>query len=714
MSLAPLVAPAPAPREAQVPWPEFLARAVSGDWRPDEWDPETASFVGRPENPKTAVSICRTPACHTLVDGASRSRCAACRSNRRRWTSDAEFDAGYVPRLRRPREAACNLFSLEALTPAVRNEILHTLQRRDAEGIAVRPWVVARVARMSMGASSVLDVSPDGARGLVLALLRAIQVAVRRLRAVHAGRDGTEGEVWDCALVGLRAAPDRPYLAQTGHLDFTVVRQAWLRHITLEVTRARRPAVTRARRTIQAAEIASIALAARPHGDEPTKLGLADMSAIFEAFTDARDPETGLTYSSSHRRALLGCWRQLLQYARAGSLMDEVPGTFALLEDHSVVVEEPREGELGQAIPEEWITHLDTHVALLARTRYVNGEWTPQDFQLMYQTVYALMRDTGRRTYEITGLRRGCLEYHDSSPVLVYDNRKAGRLGRRLPIDASTAELVNAWELRLDGLTTPPGCEGALFPAPGARNRERRGHLSPNQFAKLFNAWVRSVPAPTGMSPEAARFDIADIEPYGLRHAYAQRHADNGTPVDVLRELMDHRDINTTMGYYRVSLKRKKQAVQLLSRHTVDRHGSPAPFADELAYQRSTVAVPYGSCTEPTNVKAGGKQCPIRFQCAGCGYFRHDPSYLRPLQSHIAQLRADREIAVASQTADWVIRNLDEQITAFTQVAARMTAALDAMAPSERAELDDAASTLRKSREAAFVPLTALRRRNDS
>jgi hypothetical protein len=35
-----------------------------------------------------------------------------------------------------------------------------------------------------------------------------------------------------------------------------------------------------------------------------------------------------------------------------------------------------------------------------------------------------------------------------------------------------------------------------------------------------------------------------------------------------------------------------------------------------------SVAVPYGTCTEPSNVAAGGDDCPLRFRCAGCDHFR--------------------------------------------------------------------------------------------
>lgn len=41
------------------------------------------------------------------------------------------------------------------------------------------------------------------------------------------------------------------------------------------------------------------------------------------------------------------------------------------------------------------------------------------------------------------------------------------------------------------------------------------------------------------------------MTPYALRHSYALRHADAAVPVDVLKELMDHVSVRTTMGYYR-------------------------------------------------------------------------------------------------------------------------------------------------------------------
>jgi hypothetical protein len=101
-------------------------------------------------------------------------------------------------------------------------------------------------------------------------------------------------------------------------------------------------------------------------------------------------------------------------------------------------------------------------------------------------------------------------------------------------------------------------------------------------------------------------FDRSLIFPYAFRHSYAQRHAHAGIAIDVLKELMDHRDASTTAGYYKVSLKRKRAAVKTMRLHAVDRSGRPAPMISDLAYEARSVAVPFGNCIEPSNVKAGG------------------------------------------------------------------------------------------------------------
>lgn len=177
---------------------------------------------------------------------------------------------------------------------------------------------------------------------------------------------------------------------------------------------------------------------------------------------------------------------------------------------------------------------------------------------------------------------------------------------------------------------------------------------------------------------------------------------------------MDHRNFSTTMGYYKVSLKRKREAVTTMRMHIVDRSGKPAPITSNTAYEARSVAVPFGNCREPSNVKAGGSACPIRFQCAGCGFYLPDPSYLPAIEEHINSLRADRFTAEAMDADLFVTRNLSDQIAAFQQLLSAMRKQLDAMGSEERQEVEEASAVLRKARASrgrTTLSLTVINRR---
>lgn len=98
----------------------------------------------------------------------------------------------------------------------------------------------------------------------------------------------------------------------------------------------------------------------------------------------------------------------------------------------------------------------------------------------------------------------------------------------------------------------------------------------------------------------------------------------------------------------------------------------------------------------------------IRFQCAGCGFYRPDPSYLPALEQHVASLRADRETARAIGAADYVLANLTAEIDAFAQVAAKMRQRLSALPADERAEVEQASRILRRARAARQLPVIAV------
>ena len=126
----------------------------------------------------------------------------------------------------------------------------------------------------------------------------------------------------------------------------------------------------------------------------------------------------------------------------------------------------------------------------------------------------------------------------------------------------------------------------------------------------------------------------------------------------MLAELLDHRNLNVTRGYYRVGEDRRRDAVDKVTAMSFDRHGNRiwrdarALLESEHArYAVGEVAVPYGTCTEPSNVAAGGDACPVRFRCAGCDHFRTDVSYLPDLTAYLDDLLRTRERLPPPSTA---------------------------------------------------------------
>ncbi|RZI94753.1 MAG: hypothetical protein EOO67_04005 [Microbacterium sp.] len=105
-----------------------------------------------------------------------------------------------------------------------------------------------------------------------------------------------------------------------------------------------------------------------------------------------------------------------------------------------------------------------------------------------------------------------------------------------------------------------------------------------------------------------------------------------------------------------------------------------------------------GGCVEPSNVKSGGKACPIRFQCGGCDHYRPDPSYIPEIEQEIRKIKADvkeAELCAAPQ----VVENMRYNLAMFEQILAKMTGHLQRLDPEERAALDAAIGTIRSARD---------------
>ena len=177
----------------------------------------------------------------------------------------------------------------------------------------------------------------------------------------------------------------------------------------------------------------------------------------------------------------------------------------------------------------------------------------------------------------------------------------------------------------------------------------------------------------------------------------------------MLAELLDHRNLNVTRGYYRVGEDRRRGAVDKVTAMQFDRHGNRiwrdarALLDDEHArYAVGSVAVPYGTCTEPSNVAAGGNGCPVRFRCAGCDHFRTDVSYLPDLTAYLDDLLRTRERLAAVTGIDaWARAQAapaDQEITVIRQLISRIKGDIAGLTPADRARIDEAVAVVRKHR----------------
>ena len=137
-------------------------------------------------------------------------------------------------------------------------------------------------------------------------------------------------------------------------------------------------------------------------------------------------------------------------------------------------------------------------------------------------------------------------------------------------------------------------------------------------------------------------------------------------------------------------------------------------LADEHARMRvGQVAVPFGICTEPSNVKAGGQACPYKFTCLGCGHFRSDPSYLPELKSYLQQLLADRErVQAATGLQDWAKAQLtprQEEIVQLRELIRRIEADVSELTEHDQALIHDAVTVIRKTRQLVNLGMPGVR-----
>ena len=622
------------------------------------------------------------------------ARQAGLASDERRWNQIAEP----VP--------VTGQVNLRGLAPLAVAELLYGLQQRAAAEVTSYCRFLRRLAQ-ELRQTQVPSLAGLPAQGEPARRSLVNSLVAHLGRAFADPRTEIAKDRWDLTVLG-----------HHGWLTFTGISQDWLREAAKgwaahDLPRRRgKQAGARLNEVIGALVRLSATLrAGRPdQGENPAGLGRADIEAFL------------------HRMAFLSAGGQLSAYSRvktcqdAGRVLTEIrslgltrsggpaaglPDDFTLTAGDVPAKADP--GEPGRDVPAAVMRQICGHLPELEES--VSSRET--------RIAVELLMDTGRRPAEICALEWDCLARDaDGMPVLVYDNSKAHRLRRRLPVSEHTATLITEQKLAVRERfpATPPG-RLKLLPSRRLNPIGSRPITEDNLIGR-HRIWVDSM-GPL-LRADGTEYGKSLVTPYSYRHSYAQRHADAGVGIDVLRELMDHTSMDATKRYFRVGETRRREAVDKVTAMQFDRHGNriwrdarALLDSEHARYAVSAVAVPYGTCTQPANVQAGGGACPVRFRCAGCDHFRTDVSHLPDLTGYLDDLLRTRErlAATIDGVDEWARADAtpaEEEIRRVRHLVNRIKGDITRLDASQRAQVDDAVTAVRRYR-AVHLGMPAVR-----
>ncbi|WP_406388999.1 tyrosine-type recombinase/integrase [Streptomyces sp. NBC_00211] len=667
--------------------------------------------------PLAGFGGCEVAACNRYRVSATSPYCDAHRQRLTKARADRSFDEERW-RLTTAPVSMGNEVSMRGLPRRLVAELLYCVQERTANGIKTYGfWLRTLCERLRALRCEDLDGLGDplasGLRGQTATLVLTMRKMLGRLGAspeVEARKD-----VWDLAVFGFG-----------GTANFTRIHQSALREATKlwavdELPRRRGKSVARALQAkINAmAELSqSLRFQREDGGHVVALLDRGDITSFCTGLAFRAEAGELSVYqwirTARSVRAVLNRWRTLGLTAR-GQVLEGLRADFVMgAED---IPDEPEDSEAGKDLPDEVMRELCDNLDLLEEMSGVE-----------VRVCTEILIDTGRRPDEVCRLPLDCLERDpDGSLVLLYDNHKAYRLGRRLPIGKATGAVIAAQQERVRRRF--PDTPAAVLKLLPSSVSNPAGTKPISGIWDQHRSWVKALPdflVPIQVQEDGRPvtkmlpFDKSRIFPYAYRHSFAQRHADQGVPPEVLKELMDHRHLMTTQAYYRIGQDRRREAIDRVTALQFDRHGNRVwrkaqglLDSEHVRRKIGEVATAYGVCREPTNVAAGGQSCPLRFRCLGCEHYTTDISYLPDLEAYLADLLRSREkLMSAFEADDWARSEAmpsEEEIRRVRRLISRIRAGLDNLGAEERAQIEHAVSTVRRGR-GVMLGMPSLRR----
>ena len=673
----------------------------------------TDAFIHHPDvKPLPGLGSCLVLACVRVAT----TRRGLCRAHIQQWnhlrrrSPDTAFAAWC--RVAKPVMDGVTVV-LRGLPELVQLQVLYGLQVRTQRGTKTGLFLIRELVQLlrERQITSLLDPDAQFTDGRRVDHRRfAGELRILAGRAFATPDTERRKDVWEMGVFGLGNA----------NIDYRKLTQPWLRAAVQNWVFEEIPTrygnnvagCLRAYVNSMAWMSDSLRLHRHDHGDDPAALGRADVVVFLNRLAHL---EAIGKLSNYQRITVCRHVALLLRECRALGLTRPGGPMVGLADDFALRVgDTPKEpdGEEGLALPPEILEQLTRALPLME-----------QRASREVRVAVELLMHTGRRPNEVFRLPWDCLVRDaDGKYALIWSNLKKRRIGRRLPINDATATLIRDQQHAVrTRFPDTPIAELALLPRTKS-NPTGTARLTYHAVSTAHRKWIKRLP-PLLLRDDQGRdveFDKHAVVLYAYRRSYAQRHADAGTPVELLCELMDHRSMNTTRGYYNVTVKRTRAAVDKLAAFHFDGRGNrvwrQARDLLEHEHQRRAVgqvAVPFGICTEPSNVKAGGHACPFRFRCVGCGHFRSDPSYLPELRGYLDLLLRNRErVRAAAELEEWARAEAmpsDEETSRLRALIRRAETDLEQLSEQERRQIDEACRVVRTTRQTVHLGMPTIR-----
>ena len=442
-----------------------------------------------------------------------------CRLHATRWRKYRQHDGSLTERQWRRAEAGPAItreVNLRALPSQVVAEVIYGLQQSVKYGVRAGPEDLRPYCdRLRFAQVTTVHELPRQERKATQALHSRITKYARQ----HGLSPETERhkDEWDCVVFG-----------HGGSLQFTGISQRWLREAVkawafddLPKRRGNGVVGTVSDHIRALAELSdSVRLHRDDGGGNPASLAREDITMFLNrlAYRHAQGE-----ISASQRMLWCRFIRRMLAQMRGMGLSRHGQPLHGLPEDFTLTAEdmpdEPEDAEAGQDLPVEVMRHLCEHLEAL------DQRGCPEA-----RVVIELLIDTGRRPNEVCQLRLDCLDRDaDGKPVLIYDNFKAHRHDRRLPIPEATASLITRQQQRVrERFPDEPANQLKLLPAT-TRNPVGRRAITDGWVGRRHRDWVAGLPdvvvpmmieAGGKLTTATLPFDRARIFPYALRHSY--------------------------------------------------------------------------------------------------------------------------------------------------------------------------------------------------